>query len=191
MTPAPSILEALTPAGDGLRAIFFWRVDRFAHRIERIESGATTPLLESLEGSDLDRWPPSPPLQQLTVESLPDGRAVALLVGMAGASHWSMTVEREPDAAALVFDVACRVKEEGGALGSAYRSLVRHELKDESALLHRPGGQGQPVKVESLPTAGSDGNAHVETDGRGVQIRPAFEINVNQTARWKYRISLP
>jgi hypothetical protein len=190
--PDAAILEALTPAGDGLRASFFWRVDRYAHRLERIEGGAAVSLLESIEGSDLDRWPPSPPLQQLTVEQLPDGRSVALLVGMAGASHWSLTVEREPNAAALVFDVACRVKEESGALGSAYRSLVRQELEGNAALLHRPGGQGQPAKVETLALpAGAETDVRIEVDGRGVTIRPAIAAGPNATRRWKYRISVP
>lgn len=113
--PESAVLEAIDAAGDGLRATFFWRVDRYAHRLERLEGGAATQLLESIEGSDLDRWPPSPPLQQLMLEQLPDRRPVALLVGMAGANHWSLSVEAEPGDAALVFDVACRIKDEGAA----------------------------------------------------------------------------
>ncbi len=188
--PETAVLEALNAAGEGLRATFFWRVDRYAHRIDRIEGGIATPLLESVEGSNLDRWPPSPPLQQLTVEPLSEGRPVALLVGMAGASHWSLCAEREPDATALVFDVACRVKEADARLGSAYRSLVRHELKGPTALLHRAGGQGQPAAVELLPVSHSPAAPQITVDGRGVLIAAPAANSANQTVRWKYRVSL-
>ena len=59
------------------------------------------PLLESIEGTATDDWPPSPPLQSLSIETLPDGRRVALLVGMAGRSHWSASIEAVASAPSL------------------------------------------------------------------------------------------
>jgi hypothetical protein len=185
------MLDALDSAGDGLRVTFFWRVDRYAHRIERIEGGVAVPLIESIEGSDLDRWPPSPPLQQLSMETLPDGRAVALLVGMAGSSHWSMTAEREANETSLLFDVACRIKEDGAILGSTYRSLLRHELSAISVLLHRPGGTGEPAAVEIVPLDGSALSLRVETDARGLRLAVDGVSASSQTVRWKYRIKIP
>jgi hypothetical protein len=190
-SPDSTVLEARNAAGDGLRATFFWRVDRYAHRIERLENGVAITLLESIEGSELDRWPPSPPLQQLHVESLADGRDVALLVGMAGESHWSLSAEREPGAEALVFDVACRVKNQNPQLGSAYRSLVRQELREGLARLHRPGGQGAPAILELIPLPNVQNPApHVLVDGRGVSLSFAGPIDPPQTVRWKYRLRL-
>jgi hypothetical protein len=186
--PAP-VIEALDARGDGLRVTFFWRVDRYAHRIERIEAGSSVPLLESLEGSDLDCWPASPPLQQLSMESLPDGRAVALLVGMAGSSHWSLTVERDPSDASLLFDAACRVKAPAETLGSAYRSFVRHELSRGAGLLHRPGGTGHPAAVELVVLDGA-APPRLETDVRGLHIRMPAEIAPPATVRWKYRMKI-
>lgn len=185
-TPESAVLESLDAAGEGLRATFFWRVDRYAHRIERIEAGEMMVLLESIEGSDLDRWPPSPPLQQLSFERLPDGRPVALLVGMAGATHWSMSADI---AGALVFDVACRVKEEDATLGSSYRSHVRHELRDGKALLHRPGGKGRPAVLELLETSPDAAKPQISADGRGVSLRLPG-AGRSQTVRWKYRIRI-
>jgi hypothetical protein len=185
--PETRFLQSLGTDGNGLRATFFWRVDRYAHRIERIEAGAASLLLESIEGSDLDRWPPSPPLQQLSFEHLPDGRPVALLVGMAGSSHWSMSVEApQDDPGGIVFDVACRVKEDSAALSSAYRSAVRQELAEGAALLHRPGGTGSPAILELLETS-PPGAAQIVTDGRGVEVRVSG-AEAGRTARWKYRV---
>src|SRR5436190_4759521 len=83
-------IEASHPDGLRLRAEFIWHGDRFAHIISLVNPhGDIQPLLESIEGTTADDWPSSPPLQSLSVEKLPDGRPVALLVGMAGGSHWS------------------------------------------------------------------------------------------------------
>jgi hypothetical protein len=190
MLPASATLDAINSAGDGLRLTYFWRVDRYAHRIERIEAGLTIPLLESIEGTELDRWPPSPPLQQLSVETLPDGRAVALLVGMAGSSHWSLTAEPIANEISLLFDVACRAKENGAVLGSAYRSLVRHELSGEAVLLHRPGGIGKPAGVEILPVPDSPATTRWDIDARGLLLRVDGAASSPQTVRWKYCVKI-
>ncbi|MBL9123800.1 MAG: hypothetical protein JNG90_09220 [Planctomycetaceae bacterium] len=80
-----------------------------------------TVVFESIEGTPEEDWPPSPPLQELHLEARPDGKQLALLVGMAGTSHWSLSVEFDPAAGTAVFDVACRVKRAPGGLGSRYR----------------------------------------------------------------------
>jgi hypothetical protein len=185
-----STLDALDSAGNGLRVTFFWRVDRYAHRIERIEGGVAVPLIDSIEGSDLDRWPSSPPLQQLSIENLPDGRTVALLVGMAGSSHWSLTAERDANDIALLFDVACRVKEEGAVLGSAYRSLVWNELAEGGVLLHRPGGIGRPVVMEPIFVDLNSPPPRLEADAGAMRLRVDGEIASSQTVRWKYRVTI-
>src|SRR6185295_18953513 len=92
----------------GLLAVNFEkRLDRYAHRIALVCDSETTPLAESVEGWPEDDWPPSPALQQLQMEDRPrqsphphplpkgegEDHAVALLVGMAGHSHWSLGVE--------------------------------------------------------------------------------------------------
>src|ERR1044072_2775417 len=69
---------------DFLSIEFLWLSDRFQQVISIVAAdGQRQQLLESIEGSSDDAWPPSPPLQSLTIEDRPASR-VALLVGMAG-----------------------------------------------------------------------------------------------------------
>lgn len=120
-------LAAVDASGSTLRIEFLWRGDRFAQTILLVKaSGERIPLLESVEGSPAEEWPPSPPLQSVHVEELAGGRRVALLVGAAGRSHWSASVEAVPGEAVLIFDIACRHSESAKWLGSTYRKLMDH-----------------------------------------------------------------
>lgn len=56
-------------AGPNLRIIFDRRADRWGHRIELLDDGATMAAIESVEGSAIDNWPPSPAFQTLDVET--------------------------------------------------------------------------------------------------------------------------
>lgn len=90
-----------------LAVVWRWEGDRFSHRVSVVApgEGATeyeTTLWESREGSSADRWPASPPFQQLSVEPAPDGAPRAFLVGQSGVSHWSAAVE------AVFFDPVLR-----------------------------------------------------------------------------------
>jgi hypothetical protein len=106
----------------GLQVDFRFRGDRFSHVVSLIGRGESPiALLESVEGTATEAWPPSPPLQSLNIESLPDGRRVALLVGMAGRGHWSASIETLPHPAGFLFDIACRTTGSEGKLASTYR----------------------------------------------------------------------
>src|SRR5688572_22582104 len=117
-------IDAASPDGRVLRVEFIWRGDRYVHCISLVEpSGEVSSLLESIEGDPDDVWPSSPPLQSLSLETRPDGRQVALLVGMAGGSHWSASIEALPNAGELAFDIACRHTKQPAQLGSQYQRL--------------------------------------------------------------------
>lgn len=92
---------------DALELRFHQEGDRQAHSLFWIRDGEAVPILRSLEGDDQSVWPPSPPLQQLSIEHRASGD-VALLVGMAGKSHWSLSVE-SLSAGRLRFEAACRL----------------------------------------------------------------------------------
>ncbi len=111
--------EALTALG--LRVAFRRVADRYAHVIEAVRGSALVTIAESLEGTGETDWPPSPALQQLHFETRADGSRLALLVGRAGGSHWSLSVEAKPDSPRVTFDVACRLRESPLLLGSEYR----------------------------------------------------------------------
>lgn len=127
---------------------------------------AVTWLLESIEGTPDDDWPPSPALQELHLEERPDGRRLALLVGMAGTSHWSLSVELDPVQRRALFDVACRVKRPPGKLGSAYRQLT---------------GAVTPTNIASASEASQLAHRRIEAD--------VDRIAVPATVRWRYAIS--
>ncbi len=86
--------------------------------------GPRIQLLESIEGTADQLWPSSPPFQEAHLEPRADGRQVVLLVGMAGSSHWSASVEIDPQTHTALFDVACRMRGPADWLGSRYRILT-------------------------------------------------------------------
>jgi len=111
-------LELWCQERSSVRLTLFWSGDRYAHRLEWLDNGRRVVCLESLEGADHQCWPSSPALQQLNMQSKVLGEPCALLLGMAGRSHWSASIE--VSGTALIFDVACRVQNMPERLGSIY-----------------------------------------------------------------------
>lgn len=140
-TEAPiSSLTSRDRHGRGLRIDFLRSGDRYAHRIVGIDGdGRTVGLMESIEDGLETAWPSSPALQELNVEG------VAMLIGMAGDGHWSLSVEPLPGGGApgLVFDVACRVKSLPANLTSTYRvaELVKIAVSSSSLRLATHTGE--------------------------------------------------
>jgi hypothetical protein len=131
-----SLLLSQADVSRGL--VRFVRVaDRFAHRIE-LGQYPKRAYIFSKEGAPVDAWPASPPLQQLHFETLKDDLRVALLVGGAGKSYWSLSVSAKSDPNRWIFEAACRVHSTDvpsaiSSLGSSYefdpgcRLIDRHE----------------------------------------------------------------
>jgi hypothetical protein len=155
VSPAPkpvAELSARDSGGFGLRVTFFWRGDRYYHRIDALDGAHRRPLLESIEGDQQSDWPASPLLQHVNVswiESDSEYGHVAMLVGAGKSGHWSMCVavrdrqcrphqDKIPPTrllldgveledltdTELVFDVACRVSHPPNRLGSSYWALT-------------------------------------------------------------------
>lgn len=114
---APVLLAAA-----GMTVEFTWAGDRWAHRT--IASGGADRGWHSVEGTDAGRvdprWPASPVLVELSRVMTAAGPAV-VGVGLAGRSHFSATFAVEPDGNTLRVEVACRLHEPAGWLGSTYR----------------------------------------------------------------------
>jgi hypothetical protein len=85
------VLEASLGDGTIGRVEFFRLRDRVAHRV----------------------------IVQVSIETIGD-RDVALLVGMAGKSHWSLSVDIDADRGSIRFDAACRIAVPPESLGSTY-----------------------------------------------------------------------
>jgi hypothetical protein len=121
-------------------------------------------LAESIEGGPDEAWPASPPLQDLHFESR-DGQKIALLVGQAGKSHWSASIE--PCQRGAIVDVACRLKGAVGHVLSSYR------LTDGRSDWIRPDDDGAA-------------KCRVTVDGDRLEIVPASAAG--GTVRWRYRL---
>lgn len=161
-------------SGGGWCVRFEHRGDRYAHEILFGADGRQQVVYASIEGTPEDDWPASPPFQSLHFEHRPDGTQLALLVGMAGKSHWSASIELNASDRSLVFDVACRVRGSAGPLGSHYRAtgtLARPSFEiDERA--------GSARLIEDV-----DATAIVAVDElKGEKAR---------TVRWCYRLQMP
>jgi len=92
-----------------LEVRFVWRQDRFQHDVVLVTETGETRLLQSCEGDDQQEFPPSPPLQDMSVEVRP-GAQVALAVGMAGSALWSVSVQATQGAGRIEFDWACQTR---------------------------------------------------------------------------------
>jgi hypothetical protein len=188
-------LDATDPSGLTLRIEFVGLADRYAHVLSVVEpDGEVHPILESVEGTATDDWPSSPPLQNLSIEELSPGRLAALLVGLAGRSHWSASIEPVPGQAALDFDIACRWASSVGPLGSAYALAA--------GLRHIAQFSGNSTVSAELQVAVADNlRLHVKTCAEfecratlakaRVLIVPLVPSQPKPgTGRWKYRIAL-
>ncbi|QDV86769.1 hypothetical protein [Planctomycetes bacterium TBK1r] len=140
---------------------FVWTHDRFDHTID-----FDGRQIACRNGTGEQAWPESPPIQQLSIESI-DGRDVALGVGCAGTSHWSLSVEPTPEG--FRFDWACRAKETPEQLGTTYH--------DSAA-----------IQIE--PAAASNVTADTVTDTASTRIRPDGVFSGGGTYRWCYAVRL-
>ncbi len=161
--------------------------DRFASHLRIVsELEQISPILRSWEGDDLQSWPPSPAIQQLSRQEHGGGDFLAG-VGMAGSSHWSLSV-RALDTCnpTLEFDVACRVKEAPALLESVYEILdgiptckdgrVVIAVSDSRLLV-------TPCSTEGVCDLAVENNrVHVVAKGTNKSL-PA-------TVRWKYQMSV-
>ena len=159
--------------------------DRHKHVIQIVENGVSRPLLSSVEGDSSDEWPPSPAFQQLHVEQRTDGdhfRNVALLVGMAGRNHWSMSVEA-PSPAVMVFDVACRVDDRQPVnLRSTYQfTEVPSYLESGLCCWSLPNGWNVTLGVE-------ESSAKLITGKQELYVLPTAVTGV--TRRWRYSVAI-
>ena len=157
-------LAVACAGGKSLVVDFVERGDRVGHVVLSIDAvGQRVVLAESVEGEADDDWPASPPLQNLSIETLSEGRSAAFLVGMAGGSHWSASVESIGET--IVFDVACRHGDSPGRLGSCYQLLETGALQFFDA-----------------------GDTAIEIEADNAVIQPCTRPAQRGTTRWRYAV---
>jgi hypothetical protein len=183
-----AVLDARRPDGRGLRIHFSWQEDRYGHEIAYVDDQTTDTLLVTESGSAQAHWPVSPPLQQISWLESPHQRRVALLVGMAGKSHWSLSVEADQKEARLSLDVACRFHRLPPWLGSTYRCLRTFSGQHPGPVHFRVGRLVGTMVAES-PDA--DQPVALDVSGARLSIVPSLDrINAPATVRWKYQVWL-
>lgn len=179
------IIEAIDNQRLGLRVQFTKELDRLAHTISVVRGEQVVPLLQSCEGTDQQEFPPSPPAQQIAIQEI-DERQVALLVGMAGRSHWSASVESFPSERRLNFDVACRVNpNQSGSLSSTYQVLSPATAELRSGEMHFDiAGARCILRPVSI---GSDDLPEISLQANSFEVRPARRQD-GTTTRWGYEL---
>jgi hypothetical protein len=162
-------MNSATLETESLRIVFERCGDRFGHEIQCRDADGFAVLLRTLEGQPEDPWPPGPPLQSLHLEAGSNGNQTAMLVGMAGTSHWSMTVEADRGKDRFLFDIACRIRELPQWLGSSYNHAAEPSIsKRQIELL-----ADSPLELSS------------ESDRTVLRIIPQL-LELPATVRWQY-----
>lgn len=172
-------------AGRRLRIVFRREADRIAHVVQSIEDGSFVTWLESVEGTADEAWPASPPCQEIHFERREGDRQLALSIGMAGQSHWSVSVELNAEGDRATFDVACRVRARPAKVGSFYRIP-----DDRAAACQMASSTRIHLGAELAVLAAAD----LQTSFRvlppdGLKITPRAADNWPATIRWKYEIA--
>ncbi len=99
---------------------FTWSGDRWEHAVI-VAGGCAWRSREGGDAPDDDpRWPASPPLVEVSLVAA-GTRPAVLGVGLAGRSHFSLSVVACPERPdTLLFEAAARIVEPSGWLGSTY-----------------------------------------------------------------------
>ncbi|MDP7019253.1 MAG: hypothetical protein QGG36_25875 [Pirellulaceae bacterium] len=187
MTQDIFALSAVDAKGVGLVVEFSRTADRVAHAVFAQRGDDRELLFQSVEGEDDDGWPSSPPFQEADmVDHLAE--PALLLVGMAGKSHWSGSVEVESARRALVFDVACRVVGVKPRIGSEYVAPANHAQETS--------GEGIVFTSELLGVSGHlsgrTGNITAQRSSREncrIDVNAAYRPDP-QTVRWGYEFTV-
>ena len=110
---------------------------------------------------------------------------VALLVGMAGRSHWSLSAEVVPAEQRITLDVACRCRA-AGALGSTYQIIRPLATSDESSC-HWQFAAGASDGTCELRLSGASPAARLEATPAAIRILPVdLPAAEMQTVLWRY-----
>ena len=173
---APLQLSVASVDGHSLTVTFQFVNGRFRQLISLSDAHGVVhdQWEDAIESADSD-WPSSPPIQQLSLESIND-RPTLLGVGQAGKSHWSISVEQDDtsEKKALRFDLACRTRSLPLWLGSTYERLAMPPSAKQSLVMRSENG--------------------TQSDANALAIRcdltHAGEARYPATFRWSYWIAM-
>ena len=185
-------IEIQTANGDVTIKLEFARgPDRWAHRWLVATDNSELEIMSSEEGTPIQNWPSSPPLQEVSRHCL-DGTVAILGVGMAGKSHWSASysldgVEFE---SAIKSDLACLQKSTASdaSLGSKYslgQNCQVQALSDRRVELLL---EQIPIGISAISGTGFE--TGIRLADRTISITPErFSDRPNLATRWGFEIA--
>ena len=170
---------------------YFKLGDRVAHAIGLVRDDAFVPILESIEGSELEPWPVSPPMQEMVEESFtPDASPVLLGVGLSGNGHWSTAVEAK-DGPLLKFDIACKNSKSSSSLGSEYRIATKYAWKPSEVSSQKITLMlDSKIILAKIELVASIGQLNFSSSEDRIRISPISDPGTILTHRWCYELSL-
>lgn len=181
-----------TLTSGALELVFSWQFDRWQHRLhtrhpDGTRGGIHLETAPSLATDD-PQWPSSPPLVEIAEMQLPQGPAL-LGVGLAGKSHYSLSVTAEPGGT-LLLEFACRLATPAGWLGTTY---VAREVGGAVPVLIEPAGltevsaggarpdQPQNSRILQIIPGSTDDNGK-RSSSRGGTVQWGYRLRIAQTA---------
>ena len=177
-------IRSATNAHRALEIELARETDRFWTTLRLWVGGEAITVLRSVDRDHGAAWSASPVIQDLSKQETSTGTFLAG-VGMAGTNHWSVVIETRPDAAAIEFDCACRVKQEPKWMGSTYsiRNAIAHQAAE-----HRPTLAVGDTVIVCETYRNQSARWIAETPG-SLSIVPSLEPTgeLPRTIRWKYR----
>ncbi len=187
--PTEYFVETIRPDGVGLFVGFVRHNDRFGHVISLVQGDDFIPLFVSIEGDDQQEWPESPPLQEIHLEPRRD-QSVALLVGKAGATHWSVAVEPTAKPGTITFAVACRMQDYPRQICSRYGCVLENPVEPQ---LERDGPwvwniRGIEVCVDVIPQDEYP-TPECPASSKGFEVNASLDHEpFPKTIQWRYKI---
>lgn len=158
--------------------------DRLSHTVGIAVGDSYIPLLESIEGSEEEPWPASPPMQQMVEECFtPGANPVLLGVGLSGNGHWSTAINTQK-IGQLKFDIACKNTKSSTWFGSQYRLMAPIQPSI------RPNSIEFFIEAARMELSTSIGRLDFSDAERRVRVSPNSEPHSIQTHRWCYEICL-
>jgi len=141
---------------------FIWSGDRWEHVVVVLD-GRRWRSVEGPGGpGDDPRWPASPPLVEVSLVAA-GPRPAVLGVGLAGRSHFSLSVVACPDRPdTLLFEAAARIIAPAGWLGSTYDGNDGRERAEADPASPPPATVRWAYRIGAAglePAAGADGAA--------------------------------
>ena len=111
--------------------VFLREHDRWRH-VVALADGSRLESVEGPRNTTADpRWPASPALTEVSLVGAA-GRPAIVGLGLAGRSHFSVSVAAHPDRPdTLLFEVACRIQDPPAWLGSTYRAADGGSMQAE------------------------------------------------------------